>query len=83
MAHQRPAKKARPGFGRRWTAIRARMLRRSDWTCAGCGHRDVTGASLQIDHITRQADGGSDELGNLQVLCTGCHKDKSAAERRR
>ena len=34
----------------------------------------------QVDHIIRVADGGSDDLENLQMLCACCHAGKTASE---
>lgn len=37
--------------------------------------------SLEVDHITRIADGGHPfDPGNLQTLCSECHSDKTASE---
>ena len=43
--------------------------------CAGCGnhYRDK---DLALDHIVPRAAGGSDELDNLQLLCTACNSTK-------
>ncbi|WP_277286402.1 HNH endonuclease [Sphingomonas aquatilis] len=42
-----------------------------------------TEPSTVVDHIIRLADGGSDERGNKQGLCTPCHDAKSAEEQAR
>jgi len=34
----------------------------------------------QLDHVTRVADGGSDNRSNLQMLCACCHAAKTAIE---
>ena len=34
----------------------------------------------ELDHIVPLVDGGSHDLGNLQTLCTPCHKRKTARE---
>ena len=39
------------------------------------------GRSLEVDHITPIADGGHPfDPGNLQTLCSECHKSKTATE---
>jgi len=32
----------------------------------------------QVDHIIERADGGTDEIDNLQTLCVPCHQVKTA-----
>lgn len=57
---------------RNWGAIRARVLRR-DPTCMACGVRP----SAEADHV---ADPDDHSMGNLQGLCTPCHKAKTQRE---
>lgn len=49
-----------------------------DWACRGCGapgqDRDY------VDHIVPLADGGGDDLGNLQRLCRACSARKTGRE---
>jgi 5-methylcytosine-specific restriction endonuclease McrA len=58
------------------------------FTCAQCG-QPQSAAGCQADHIVAQADGGSDELSNLQILCATCntanmhHRATSVAGRTR
>ncbi|AKI27425.1 hypothetical protein [Moraxella phage Mcat9] len=35
---------------------------------------------LEADHIINRAQGGSDDLSNLQTLCKPCHKIKTQKE---
>ena len=35
----------------------------------------------EIDHITPVSMSGSDDIGNLQLLCKECHKEKTGRER--
>ena len=48
--------------------------------CFFCGRaKDELGANetLTIDHIIPLSEGGEDEVWNLQILCTACHKLKN------
>ena len=44
--------------------------------CAGCGSNERRFTHLEVDHIIPWFEGGPTELGNLQVLCTACHRRK-------
>lgn len=41
--------------------------------CAACGSQ----SNPEVDHIVPMSRGGSDELGNLQILCRSCNRRKS------
>ncbi|KIL36045.1 hypothetical protein SD71_10640 [Cohnella kolymensis] len=55
--------------------IRPIILLRDDFTCQECGQ---TQGLLEIDHIVPIAQGGTNELNNLQVLCMPCNRRKGA-----
>ena len=44
-------------------------LRQSE-LCGDCGESDL---ALNAHHLLRRADGGSDALGNIVLLCDDCH----------
>ena len=70
------------GMGKRKTSYlfrknRKQLLSEDGASCAACGNSK---RELQCDHVVPVADGGSDELDNLQLLCVKCHKKKTAKE---
>jgi 5-methylcytosine-specific restriction endonuclease McrA len=65
--------------GRKWRQIRARQLRLHP-LCAECMRQGFVTEAVEVDHITRLEDGGTDDPANLQSLCHDCHARKTAAE---
>ncbi len=57
--------------------LRWRILSRDNFTCQYCGHRPPD-VALEVDHITPQSKGGTDEETNLLTACTVCNGGKSA-----
>jgi 5-methylcytosine-specific restriction protein A len=62
---------------------RAAAHSRANGACEQCGHRH---AKLECDHIIPKSQGGSNDLSNLQILCSGegsckCHEAKTYAQR--
>lgn len=51
-------------------AVLVRELRGAK--CEDCGYDTVPGI-LEIHHVVRKADGGSDAIENLVLLCPNCH----------
>lgn len=65
--------------GRSWMETRQRIAIRDRFQCVNCGRpwiasRDTT------DHIVPRWKGGADTDDNLQSLCVGCDRVKTAAE---
>ena len=60
----------------RWRRVRREALERDNWTCQNCGRY-----GNECDHIRPLFRGGAAyDLGNLQILCRGCHIKKSRGE---
>ncbi|MYD25155.1 MAG: hypothetical protein F4X08_05020 [Gemmatimonadetes bacterium] len=43
--------------------------------CEGCGHH-FEARHFDVDHIVPRAKGGTDHIGNLQLLCSACNRVK-------
>lgn len=56
--------------------LRHEVFKRDGYKCIECGktNKDTT---LHVDHILPVAQGGKDELENLQTLCQACNLAKS------
>lgn len=57
--------------------LRHEVFKRDNYTCVECGAKKEDGATLHIDHIIPVSKGGSDEMNNLQTLCSDCNLNKS------
>lgn len=65
--------------GRAWQAKRREVMLRDQYTCASCG----AVGHHEVDHkipLERGGSGMNDD--NLQLLCSTCHKTKTADEAR-
>jgi hypothetical protein len=58
--------------------LRYRIFKRDGFRCQICGRTQADDVTLHVDHCKSVADGGSDELENLQTLCSDCNLGKSA-----
>ena len=56
-------------------AVRQYVLERNNYQCQSCGKQSSV-AKLNIDHIIPLATGGSNDISNLQVLCSQCNQRK-------
>ena len=54
---------------RAWDLIRQVALDRDGWRCQDCGKA----GQMNVHHLRAVHQGGSNELGNLETLCEGCH----------
>jgi hypothetical protein len=62
----------RSEFDRKSKMIRKVLIQRDGERCKFCGTTD----KLTIDHIVSIYQGGSDDLDNLQLLCSSCNSRK-------
>jgi len=73
------------GYGAAWVRLRKHILERDKHICQPCLAAGMLtthkrGASLEVDHITPKAKGGTDDPENLQAICRPCHRDKTQRE---
>ena len=65
--------------GRRWKRLRKTVLDAAGWRCQSCARY-----GNEVDHIEPLHRGGAPwATANLQVLCAGCHAEKTRQENRR
>ena len=57
---------------RRIMLSRKNILRRDNFQCQYCGHRE----SLTVDHVVPKSRGGADAWKNLVAACTSCNNKK-------
>jgi HNH endonuclease len=57
-------------YGRRWSALRDRILQERDWTCERCGTQSFF--SIHVHHKTYERFGEETDA-DLEVLCRKCH----------
>lgn len=63
--------------GRPWRRLVEQVKLRDQYTCRACGLVTEQG---HCDHIVPRAEGGSDDMVNLQWLCIPCHDAKTREE---
>jgi 5-methylcytosine-specific restriction endonuclease McrA len=56
-------------------SVRRYILQRDNYQCQSCGKTQQQ-AKLQIDHIVALAVGGSNDISNVQTLCSSCNQKK-------
>jgi 5-methylcytosine-specific restriction enzyme A len=56
--------------------VRKYVLQRDNYQCQSCGKK-ASETQLNIDHIIPLAQGGKNDISNLQTLCQNCNLTKS------
>ena len=56
---------------------RQQLYGRQEGDCAGCGEH-FAARHLEVDHVIARSKGGTDHLGNLQLLCPHCNRVKGS-----
>ena len=64
---------------RQWQKLRKTTLHRDNHTCQ-LNYPGCTTTATEIDHKQNLTTGGTNQLDNLQAVCTTCHKQKTQHE---
>jgi 5-methylcytosine-specific restriction enzyme A len=56
--------------------VRKYVFQRDNYQCQSCGKK-ASETELSIDHIIPLAQGGKNDISNLQTLCQHCNQHKS------
>ena len=62
--------------GRKLQRMRSEHLRANP-LCVVCLSKGLTVAACELDHVLALTNGGTNDLDNMQGLCTACHADKT------
>ena len=87
-ARRRQADSERPTAAQRgyctkaWQMTRLAVIARDEGVCQLCGCIVAGPRQAQVDHIRPKAEGGSDAMGNLRLLCLSCHSRRTARDNR-
>jgi 5-methylcytosine-specific restriction protein A len=65
------------GYGTAWDKLRKVVLQRDRHLCQLCKEAGRVRVGTHVDHILAKANGGSDDLTNLRVVCASCHALKT------
>ncbi len=68
------------GYGTAWDKLRLVVLSRDSGLCQVCTPTGRVTLGGIVDHIRPKAEGGDDDLSNLQTICKPCHDRKTAFE---
>lgn len=69
------------GYGSKWRKLRKLVLERDMYVCVLCRKNNIVKYATDVDHIKPKAQGGSDDIENLQSLCRACHRKKTSKEK--
>lgn len=73
------------GWRKGWARLRLRILQRDKYLCQPCLRSGRYTEANQVDHIKPRSQGGTNDRGNLEAICSGpgtpmCHEEKTKRE---
>jgi len=78
--HQVGRSAAQRGYGSAWRKLRKLIINRDKGLCQEHQRRGQAVVGNDVDHIKAKSQGGTDAPSNLELLCTACHRSKTAYE---
>ncbi|MCW6583585.1 HNH endonuclease [Yersinia ruckeri] len=81
--HQQGKSRHERGYGTLWDRLKPQVKARDKGLCQACLREGRSVPGTTVDHIIPKAHGGTDDLGNLELLCWPHHRQKTATERLR
>ena len=70
------------GYGWAWVKLRRKVIARDKHLCQECLRQGIYTQGNEVDHIRPKSQGGTDDLNNLEILCSRHHREKSLVEAR-
>lgn len=70
-------------YGGGWKKLRDAVMKRDQYLCQPCFKQGLITEAKEVDHVKPQAEGGTDDMDNLQAICLDCHQAKTREEQKR
>jgi 5-methylcytosine-specific restriction endonuclease McrA len=64
------------------TATKIEVKRLANFQCVLCSEPETQWLKLEIHHLIRRFDGGSNEISNLMALCPNCHSKLHSGDKK-
>lgn len=81
FADKRRGTRHERGYGTAWDKLREKVKLRDAGICQHClRERGEVHEGHEVDHRVPKAEGGTDALDNLQLICREAHRAKTQAE---
>lgn len=75
-----PTKTTDRGYGWAWQKLRLAVLRRDGYLCQIALAEGKVVPATEVDHKIPKAEGGTDDMSNLQAVSHSRHQDKTREE---
>lgn len=80
FADKRRGTRQERGYGAEWDRLRKQVMERDAGLCQPCARANTVMVAYAVDHKVCKAEGGTDDLTNLEAICRVCHGVKTQVE---